>query len=513
MLSAIEQNDTAVFDLIQAEQARQAISIRMIPSENYVSRAVMQATGSCLTNKYAEGYPGRRYYEGQQITDQVENLARDRAKQLFGAEAANVQPHSGSPANFATYCALAEAGSTIMGLSLPHGGHLTHGWKVSFTGMFFNSVQYELDPKTGLMDYDAIAKLAKEHKPKILISGSSAYPRAIDFTKFREIADSIGAYHVCDMAHIAGLIAGKQHMSPVPYADVVTTTTHKTLRGPRGGMILCKEEHLKAINKAVFPGMQGGPHMHTISALAVALGEASSPDFETYAAQIVANAKRLADKLMGYGFDLVSGGTDNHLILIDHAREGGDMEQVVGVYRLLRDDQARAVGQFYSEDEYDLSVLKDSGRKLLELGRSCLHPDYRGGAAMYHLWNALAAYVFEHEIEILFGVASFHGTDTQALAQPLSMLFHNHLAPPDLRVRAQPDHYADMNIVPKDQLDRRAAMVQVPALIKAYLRLGGFVGDGAFIDHDFNTTDVCLIMDTQRMNEKQKSIYTKEVAR
>jgi glycine hydroxymethyltransferase len=247
MLSAIEQNDTVVFDLIKAEQARQSISVRMIPSENYVSKAVMQATGSCLTNKYAEGYPGKRYYEGQQMTDQLENLARDRAKALFGAEAANVQPHSGSPANLATYCALAEPGSTIMGLALPHGGHLTHGWKVSYTGKFFNSVQYELNPETGRMDYDAIAKLAKEHKPKILISGSSAYPRAIDFTRFAEIAESVGAYHVCDMAHIAGLVAGKQHMSPVPYADVVTTTTHKTLRGPRGGMILCKEEHLKAI--------------------------------------------------------------------------------------------------------------------------------------------------------------------------------------------------------------------------------------------------------------------------
>ncbi|MHC5119735.1 MAG: serine hydroxymethyltransferase, partial [Planctomycetota bacterium] len=310
MLSAIEQNDTVVFDLIKAEQARQSISVRMIPSENYVSKAVMQATGSCLTNKYAEGYPGKRYYEGQQMTDQLENLARDRAKALFGAEAANVQPHSGSPANLATYCALAEPGSTIMGLALPHGGHLTHGWKVSYTGKFFNSVQYELNPETGRMDYDAIAKLAKEYKPKILISGSSAYPRAIDFTRFAEIAESVGAYHVCDMAHIAGLVAGKQHMSPVPYADVVTTTTHKTLRGPRGGMILCKEEHLKAINKAVFPGFQGGPHMHTISALAIALGEAAAPEFAEYAAQVVANAKRLAEKLMSYGFDLVSGGTD-----------------------------------------------------------------------------------------------------------------------------------------------------------------------------------------------------------
>ena len=317
MLSAIEQIDTVVSNLIKQEQARQAGSIRMIPSENYVSKAVMQATGSCLTNKYAEGYPGKRYYEGQQITDQLENLARDRAKQLFGAEAANVQPHSGSPANLATYCALAQPGDTIMGLALPHGGHLTHGWKVSYTGKFFNSVQYELDEATGTLDYDKIADLAKEHKPKILISGSSAYPRAIDFSKFDEIAKSVGAYHVCDMAHIAGLIAGKAHMSPIPYADVVTTTTHKTLRGPRGGMILAKEEHIAAINKAVFPGFQGGPHMHTISALAIALGEAMAPDFSVYAAQIVANAKRLAEKLMEYGFDLVSGGTDNHLILID----------------------------------------------------------------------------------------------------------------------------------------------------------------------------------------------------
>lgn len=322
MLSAIEQIDTVVFDLIRQEQDRQNSSIRMIPSENYVSKAVMQATGSCLTNKYAEGYPGKRYYEGQQITDQLENLARDRAKELFGAEAANVQPHSGSPANLATYCALAEPGSTIMGLALPHGGHLTHGWKVSYTGKFFKSVQYELNPETGQLDYNKIADLAKEHKPKILISGSSAYPRAIDFTKFNEIAKSVGAYHVCDMAHIAGLVAGNAHMNPVPYSDIVTTTTHKTLRGPRGGMILCKEEHATAINKSVFPGMQGGPHMHTISALAIALGEALAPDFAVYATQIVANAKRLAEKLMGYGFDLVSGGTDNHLVLMDLRNKG-----------------------------------------------------------------------------------------------------------------------------------------------------------------------------------------------
>lgn len=322
MFSALEKTDKKVYELIVSEEKRQHESIRMIPSENYVSHAVMQATGSCLTNKYAEGYPGKRYYEGQQFTDQIETLAQERAVALFGAGGANVQPHSGSEANLAAYSALAEPGETIMGLALPHGGHLTHGWKVSYTGKFFKSVQYELDPKSGRLDYNRIEELAKKHRPKILISGSSAYPREIDFSQFDRIAKEVGAYHVSDMAHIAGLVAGKVHMSPVPYADVVTTTTHKTLRGPRGGMILFKEEHAKAINKSVFPGLQGGPHMHTISALAVALHEALDPAFAAYARQIVANAKRLAEKLMEYGFNLVSGGTDNHLILIDLRNKG-----------------------------------------------------------------------------------------------------------------------------------------------------------------------------------------------
>jgi glycine hydroxymethyltransferase len=300
MPSAIEKADKKVFELIRTEKQRQEGSIRLIPSENYVSAAVMEATGSCLTNKYSEGYPGKRYYEGQQITDQIEILAQDRAKAVFSAFGANVQPHSGSEANLAAYGALAEPGQTIMGLALPHGGHLTHGWKVSYTGKFFNSVQYELDPATGRLDYDRIADLARQHRPRIIISGSSAYPREIDFSKFQQIAAEVGAFHICDMAHIAGLVAGGAHMSPVPYSDVVTTTTHKTLRGPRGGMILFKEEHEKAINKSVFPGLQGGPHMHTISALAVAM----------------------AEKLMEYGFDLVSGGTDNHLMLIDLRSKG-----------------------------------------------------------------------------------------------------------------------------------------------------------------------------------------------
>lgn len=322
MLSAVAKTDPKVYELIAGEKQRQENCIRLIPSENYVSQAVMDATGSCFTNKYAEGYPGKRYYEGQLFTDQVETLAIERAKQLFGADGANVQPHSGSLANMAAYCALAQPGDTIMGLSLPHGGHLTHGWKVSYTGRFFNSIQYELNPATGRLDYNKIADLAKTHKPKIIISGSSAYPRTLDFKAFEDIAKSVGAFHVSDMAHIAGLVAGGAHPSPIPYADVVTTTTHKSLRGPRGGMILFKEQHAAAVNKAVFPGLQGGPHIHSISALAVCLGEALHPSFKTYAAQIVANAKKLAEKLMEYGFNLVSGGTDNHLILIDLRNKG-----------------------------------------------------------------------------------------------------------------------------------------------------------------------------------------------
>lgn len=322
MRSALEQTDPQVYELIKGEESRQAGSVRLIPSENYVSRAVMEATGSCLTNKYAEGYPTKRYYEGQQFTDQIELLACRRAMELFGAEGANVQPHSGSEANLAAYGALAEPGEMIMGLALPHGGHLTHGWKVSYTGKFFKSVQYELDPSTGRLDYDRIEKLAREHRPKILISGSSAYPREIDFAQFDRIAKAVGAYHLCDMAHIAGLVAAGVHMSPIPYADVVTTTTHKTLRGPRGGVILFKQKYASAVNKSVFPGLQGGPHMHTISAIAVALKEASMPSFKTYAQQIVKNARRLAERLMEYGFNLVSGGTDNHLILIDLRNKG-----------------------------------------------------------------------------------------------------------------------------------------------------------------------------------------------
>lgn len=317
MLSALEQYDSQIYELLNQEKARQSGSLRMIPSENYVSKAVMQACGSCLTNKYAEGYPGKRYYEGQQVTDLIETLAVERAKKIFKADHANVQSYSGSVANVAAYSALIDPGDTIMGLSLPFGGHLTHGWKASLTSKVYNSVQYEVDPATGRFDYDKIEALAKKHKPKLIISGATAYPREIDFEIFGNIAKSVGAYHLSDIAHISGLVVAGLHKSPVPYADVVSTTTHKTLRGPRGGMLVCKESHAKKIDSAVFPGLQGGPHMHTLTAIAVALAEADTPEFVSYAKQIVKNAKKLADKLSEYGFDLVSGGTDNHLILID----------------------------------------------------------------------------------------------------------------------------------------------------------------------------------------------------
>jgi len=317
MITALEQYDPEIYELIRQEAARQSGCVRLIPSENYVSKAVMLASGSCLTNRYAEGYPGKRYYEGQQVTDLIENVARERAKKLFKADHANVQPYSGSVANLAAYLALAEPGDTIMGLALTHGGHLTHGWKVSITGKIFNSVQYGVNPATGRFDYDQIRDLARKNRPKIIISGTTAYPREIDFEIFGNIAREVGAYHVSDIAHIAGLVVGGIHKSPVPYADIVSTTTHKTLRGPRGGMLLCKAEHADKVDKSVFPGLQGGPHMHTVTGIAVALGEANTPEFVSYAKQIVKNAKAMAEKLIDLGFNLVSGGTDNHLMLID----------------------------------------------------------------------------------------------------------------------------------------------------------------------------------------------------
>jgi glycine hydroxymethyltransferase len=317
MAIALEQYDPQVYELIRQENARQSGSIRLIPSENYVSRAVMQASGSCLTNKYSEGYPGKRYYEGQQVTDLIERIAQQRAKKLFKAEHANVQPYSGSVANLAAYAALINPGDTIMGMSLIDGGHLTHGWNVSLTSRFFKSAPYTVDPKTGRLDFNRIEQLAKKNRPNLIISGATAYPREIDFEIFGQIAKNVGAYHVSDIAHIAGLVVAGIHKSPIPYADIVSTTTHKTLRGARGGMLLCKKEHADNVDRAVFPGLQGGPHMHSLTAIAVALAEADTPEFVAYAKQIVKNSKALAEKLLEHGFNLVTGGTDNHLILID----------------------------------------------------------------------------------------------------------------------------------------------------------------------------------------------------
>lgn len=316
-MANLSQIDPEIWQLIKEELTRQRESIRLIPSENYVSKAVLEATGSILTNKYSEGYPKKRYYEGQQYIDQIEELACYRACKLFGADHANVQPYSGSPANLAVYYALLEPGEKIMGMSLPHGGHLTHGWKVSATSKFWQAVQYPVDKKTNLLDYDLILDMAKKEKPKIIVAGATAYPRQIDFSKFKEIADQVGAYFLADIAHIAGLIVGGVHQDPIPYADVVTTTTHKTLRGPRGAMILSKEKYAKDIDRAVFPALQGGPHNHTTAAIAVALKEASQPEFKRYAQQVVKNAKVLAKELLNYGFNLITGGTDNHLILVD----------------------------------------------------------------------------------------------------------------------------------------------------------------------------------------------------
>lgn len=309
--------DPEIADAIKLETERQEYNLELIASENFVSTAVLEAQGSVLTNKYAEGYPGKRYYGGCSNVDVVESLAIERAKQLFGADHVNVQPHSGSQANMAVYFAALKPGDTILGMNLSHGGHLTHGSPVNFSGRFFNVVPYGVSPETQMIDYAEVERLAIEHKPKMIVVGASAYPRIIDFAAFRAIADKVGAMVMVDMAHIAGLVAAGLHPSPVPYSEFVTTTTHKTLRGPRGGMILCRAEFAKAINSQIFPGIQGGPLMHVIAAKAVALKEALQPEFKQYQQQIVANAKTLADALMKRGFKLTSGGTDNHLMLLD----------------------------------------------------------------------------------------------------------------------------------------------------------------------------------------------------
>jgi glycine hydroxymethyltransferase len=314
---ALGADDPEIAALVDAEETRQREKIRLIPSENYVSRAVLEATGTVLTNKYSEGYPGKRYYEGQQVIDQVETIAIERAKTLFGVEHANVQPYSGSPANLAVYLAFLQPGDKVMGMALPAGGHLTHGWNVSATGKWFTPVRYGVRADTGRVDLDEVRDIAVKERPKLIFCGGTAIPRTIDFAGFAAIAAEVDAVLVADIAHIAGLVAGGAHPTPVGHAAVISTTTHKTLRGPRGAMLMSTEEHAAALDKAVFPGLQGGPHNHTTAAIAVALREAATPDFKTYAAGIVANAATLAAELADRGFDLVSGGTDNHLILID----------------------------------------------------------------------------------------------------------------------------------------------------------------------------------------------------
>lgn len=316
-LRSLAEVDPQLKEVIDNETKRQQNVIELIASENMVSKAVLEAAGSVLTNKYAEGYPGRRYYGGCEFVDMAETLAQERAKQLFGAEHVNVQPHSGSQANTAVYFAALKPGDTVLGMNLSHGGHLTHGSPVNISGTYFNFVAYGVDPETELIDFEQVRALAKEHKPNLIVAGGSAYPRAIDFKRFREIADEVGALLMVDMAHFAGLVAAGLHPSPIPYADFVTTTTHKTLRGPRGGMILCTQEWAQAIDKAVFPGIQGGPLMHIIAAKAVAFKEALEPSFKEYQEQVVRNAKALAEGLLSRGYRLVSGGTDTHLILVD----------------------------------------------------------------------------------------------------------------------------------------------------------------------------------------------------
>ncbi len=350
-MTSLGEVDPDVAEIIRAENRRQHQKIRLIPSENYASRAVLEATGSVLTNKYSEGYARERYYEGQQQIDRLEELCAQRARDLFGAEHVNVQPYSGSPANQAVYVALGRPGDTVMGLSLAHGGHLTHGAAVSVSGLHYEAVQYGVDEATGRLDYDRIAALAEKHRPKLLWCGATAHPRIIDFERFGQIGREVGAVVVADIAHIAGLVAAGLHPSPVPHVDVVTTTTHKSLRGPRGGMVMCRQKFAKAIDAAIFPGLQGGPHNHTTAAIAVALKEAATPDFRAYAARIVENAQALASYLRDRGFDLVSGGTDNHLLLIDLRSKGVsgyqmakalDAAGIVCNYNLIPDDPRSA---------------------------------------------------------------------------------------------------------------------------------------------------------------------------
>ncbi len=409
----LKKIDPQIAKALIREINRQRQGLELIPSENFVSEAVLKALGSPLTNKYSEGYAGKRYYGGNQFIDEIETLAIKRAKKLFHAQHVNVQPYSGSPANLEVYFSLLQPGDTIMGMNLAHGGHLTHGHKVNLSGRIFNFVQYGVDPKNHLIDYDEVEKLAKKYKPRIIVSGATAYPRIIKFKKFAEIAKKINAVSMADIAHVAGLIIGGVHPSPFPYIDIVTTTTHKTLRGPRGAMIMCKKEYAEMIDKSVFPGMQGGPHNHTTAAIAVALKEASLPSFKKYARQIVQNAKSLAQSLKDNGLELISGGTDNHLILVDLTKTGVTGKQAekaleqTGIYvnknmipydsrtpfnpsgirlgtpalttRGFKEKEMKVIGQLISQVIYNFenpAFIKKTIRKVKELAQA--HPLYPG---------------------------------------------------------------------------------------------------------------------------------------
>lgn len=373
----LSEADPQIAQLIREEERRETEKLRLIPSENYVSRAVLEATGSVLTNKYSEGYAGKRYYEGQQLIDQVEELAISRLRELFGAEHVNVQPYSGSPANLAVYLAFCQPGDPILGLGLPAGGHLTHGWNVSITGKYFRSAAYGVTEQDQRIDFDQVRSLAREHRPKLLWCGGTAYPRAWDFARFREIADEVGAKLVADIAHIAGLVAGGAHPSPFGIADVVTSTTHKTLRGPRGGVIMCKAELARELDRAVFPGLQGGPHNHTTAGIAVAAGEALRPEFREYAARIVASARALGEALLSRGFRLITGGTDNHLLLLDLTPKG-----IPGKPAARALDAAGIVGNYNSIPFDPRKPFDPSG---LRIGTPALASRGMGPAEMPHV--------------------------------------------------------------------------------------------------------------------------------
>ena len=397
--TSLTQSDPQVAELIAAETLRQRDQIRLIASENYVTKPVLEATGSVLTNKYSEGYPEKRYYEGQEHIDVIEQLAISRAKELFGADHANVQPYSGSPANLAAYNALLKPGDTLLGLALPAGGHLTHGWKVSATGKYYNAVQYGVDPESHRIDYNEVASLAREHKPKVIVAGTTAYPRFLDFARFKEIADEVGAYLLADIAHISGLVAAGVHPTPVPYADVVSSTTHKTLRGPRGGMLLCKQEFAKKVDRAVFPGLQGGPHNHTTAALAVALKEANSDGFREYAKQVVMNAKALAESLQAEGFRIITGGTDNHLILVDSTSRG------ISGKPLARSMAKAGIVCNYNNIPFDPRPPMDPSG--LRLGTPATTSRGFGVAEMAQIAKWMSSIVEDHENEALLdGIAA-----------------------------------------------------------------------------------------------------------